>query len=466
MMTMPISLKPYFDEIEETNGDDECREWLGKVFDAKLEMATFVAARRGRGRVTEFVGFLKGSFNIAFRYRFDDDGPDAIIRLPKAGQTTTILRDEKVANEVHMMQYLKERTTIPIPHIYGWGLTEECPRELGPFIIMDFVEGKLLSEILQKPTEDDQDLVILDPDVDNSVLDKVYPQIADYLHQLSKLEFTGIGAISQDGNSGAWLVTRRPLTYNMNELASVSGFPMDQFPATPLSSTGEFLRWTAQQHLTHLWTQRNLADDSDIAKARFVARHRFSQLVEKFCAHDKGMTIPFCDDLRPANMLVNPETLQITAVIDFEFTNAMPAQFTHDPPWWLLLAAPEHWLDRNAVEEFRALYEPRLEQFLKALENIESQKEETQGCSQVDLLSVRMRDSWRTGQFWFDYAARKSFDVDTIYWNVLHLEEHGDGLNLLDPKTQAEMKLFIERKMEQLKQYKEECRARFSGSAD
>jgi hypothetical protein len=30
-------------------------------------------------------------------------------------------------------------------------------------------------------------------------------------------------------------------------------------------------------------------------------------------------------------------------------------------------------------------------------------------------LSSRMRDSWRTGRFWFDYAARKSFDVDTIY---------------------------------------------------
>ena len=72
-------------------------------------------------------------------------------------------------------------------------------------------------------------------------------------------------------------------------------------------------------------------------------------------------------------MLVNPETLRITAVLDFEFTNAMPAQFTYDPPWWLLLSGPEMWLDRCAMEEFLALYEPRMEQFLQALERVEEE---------------------------------------------------------------------------------------------
>jgi hypothetical protein len=40
-------------------------------------------------------------------------------------------------------------------------------------------------------------------------------------------------------------------------------------------------------------------------------------------------------------MLVDAETLKITAVLDLEFTNAMPAQFAYDPPWWLLLVGPE-----------------------------------------------------------------------------------------------------------------------------
>ncbi|KAL6409746.1 Protein kinase-like domain [Ilyonectria robusta] len=317
------SLKTYFDEIEETNGDDECRAWLNKVFDAKVELATFVAARRGRGKATEF----------------DDGGPDAIIRFPKPGHTATALRDEKVANEVQVIEYLSQNTTIPVPRVHSWGFTSESPQQFGPFIIMDYVEGTLMSTVLKQPMESDQEDMVLDPSIDNSMLNKIYRQIADYLVQLSQLTFTHIGAISKDGKM--WSVTKRPLTYNMNELATVAGYPSDLFPSSTFDRASAYLKSVAHEHLAHLWTQRNLADDSDIAQARFIARHRFVQLIPKYCIDDAGPFIPFCDDLRPSNMLVHPETLQITAVLDFEFTNTMPAQFTYDPPWWLLLSGPE-----------------------------------------------------------------------------------------------------------------------------
>src|SRR5687767_14174073 len=104
------SLKTYFDEIEETNGDKEFKVWLSKVFDVKLELAKFVASRRlGPGVVTEYVGFLKGSFNFSFRFKFDE-GPDTIIRFPKPGHVATALMDEKVANEVRVVEYLSAYT--------------------------------------------------------------------------------------------------------------------------------------------------------------------------------------------------------------------------------------------------------------------------------------------------------------------------------------------------------------------
>jgi hypothetical protein len=70
-----------------------------------------------------------------------------------------------------------------------------------------------------------------------------------------------------------------------------------------------------------------------------------------------------------------------------------------------------------------------------------------------------MRDSWRSGRFWFNYAARKSFDVDTVYWATLH--DDSTSAELLDD-VRADMEPFIQMKMEQLKAYKEECAARFS----
>lgn len=304
--------------------------------------------------------------------------------------------------------------------------------------------------------------MLLSPTIDSTILDKIYYQIASYIFQLSQLTFAKIGAISKDHATGAWHVGRRPLSYNMNDLVSVAGYPEYQFPTAPFDRTSDYLRSIANEHMVHLWTQRNLAEDPEIAQKRFIARHQFAQLVSKYYPEDEhgGQFIPFCDDMRPANMLIDPETLRITAVLDLEFTNTMPAEFTYDPPWWLLLSGPEVWLERCTMEELMTLYEPRMAQFLQALERVEidmaSEGKQPGGPS----LSARMRDSWRTGRFWFDYAAKKSFDVDIIVWTALH---HGDeGVELLDEKARAELEPFTQTKMKQLKAYMEECAARFS----
>jgi len=38
------------------------------------------------------------------------------------------------------MKYLNQNTTIPIPRVISWGFTKEKPQQLGPFIIMDYVD--------------------------------------------------------------------------------------------------------------------------------------------------------------------------------------------------------------------------------------------------------------------------------------------------------------------------------------
>jgi hypothetical protein len=94
------SLKTYYDEIEETNGDDECKAWLNRVFDLKAELADFVSTRRVGGGSGKYIGFLKGSFNFSFRFSFNDGGLDVIIWFLKPGYMATAYRDEKVVNEV------------------------------------------------------------------------------------------------------------------------------------------------------------------------------------------------------------------------------------------------------------------------------------------------------------------------------------------------------------------------------
>ncbi|KAH8669290.1 hypothetical protein BGZ61DRAFT_364318 [Ilyonectria robusta] len=171
----------------------------------------------------------------------------------------------------------------------------------------------------------------------------------------------------------------------------------------------------------------------------------------------------FCDDMQPANMLINPNTLRITAVLDFEFTNSMPAQFMYDPPWWLLLRGPDMWLARYGMDDFLTRYVPRMEQFLRALERVGAKSASAGGGRPAEelRLSARIRDSWKTGRFWFNYAARTCLDIDDIYWNALHDQADGDDVDLLDTATRAEIKLLVRMKMKQRKAYVDECAIRF-----
>jgi hypothetical protein len=59
------SLKTYFDELEETNGDDECKAWLSRAFDSRAELAVFVAGRREGGGTGKYVGFLRVPSTLA-----------------------------------------------------------------------------------------------------------------------------------------------------------------------------------------------------------------------------------------------------------------------------------------------------------------------------------------------------------------------------------------------------------------
>jgi aminoglycoside phosphotransferase (APT) family kinase protein len=131
-------MTPY-DEIAEADADDECRAFVRKINDAKQEIVAFVSSRRPGCPHGEFDEFMKGSYNLCVSVRFNDGGPKAIIRFPKPGHTFTARREEKVKSEVQVLEYLREKTKLPVPRVTSWGLTDESPSNLGPFIIMDRV---------------------------------------------------------------------------------------------------------------------------------------------------------------------------------------------------------------------------------------------------------------------------------------------------------------------------------------
>lgn len=112
---------------------------------------------------------------------------------------------------------------------------------------------------------------------------------------------------------------------------------------------------------------------------------------------DRGPFKLWCDDFRPANLLVDTHDDKIVAAIDWEFSYAAPADFSHAPPWWLLLQAPEDW--RAGLDGWVAHYEPRLAVFLRAMEEKEREFAERGKLREGQGLAARMRRSWETGSF-------------------------------------------------------------------
>lgn len=132
--------------------------------------------------------------------------------------------------------------------------------------------------------------------------------------------------------------------------------------------------------------------------------------------NDHGPFKLWCDDLRPANILIN-ENLQIVGIIDWEFTYAAPAEFSQASPWWLLLEQPEYW--PGGIEAWENTFETRLKTSIKVLTEREETFMQRGRLKQDQRLSGPMRRSWDNGDFWVTYAARKNFAFDMIFWKKI-----------------------------------------------
>ena len=135
---------------------------------------------------------------------------------------------------------------------------------------------------------------------------------AEVLVELSKPEFPFIGAIKRY-ESGCWTVSKRPLTFNMNQLAQFSNIPLNVFKRHHFSNAGDYFEELAQQHFDHLELQRNDAveDEADCRK-KYVARRLFRKFSRKISTeYCNGPFRLYCDDLRPDNVLVDISRLAV-----------------------------------------------------------------------------------------------------------------------------------------------------------
>lgn len=497
---------------------DELNHKFKRVSTVRLVEAL---AQRLFGVPASFVrpkGLVIGGYNALYRLRlerdlaegdscprhssdagFDNGGPgDVLVRLPRSA--SHCFASEKIGPESATARFISKNVPIPVPQVLHCGHDDE----LGPFTIIEHVQFQAdLRVALQDPSQSPEDTPVLNPNISEEALVKAYAIPARCLLLLSRPDFPRIGSLAETEESG-FEVRRRPIPQNMSDMVQLANIPRAVLPPQDQTygTADEWYAVLADMHVAQLVFQHNdVVSSEDDCRNKYVVRQifrrlarqgrlsRFGFLEDDWSAQSKtrapelaapdgsGHFRLWNDDFRPVNILVDKSD-SLASVIDWEFSYVAPTQFILDPPWWLLLEVPDMWAE--GIEDYRTIYDKRLETWLSVMENVQRElenadegNESTEGeednkASRSPFpfpLSRYMRDSWESGRFWLNYAARQSWALDTIFWmylderffgardpNVVECDLWKTRIGLLTGEEKEAMETFVKWKMEDVKE--------------
>lgn len=164
-------------------------------------------------------GFLHGSYNLCQKFIFSDNAT-WLLRFPRVGAISEDYADEKIAMEVEVLSLIRERTSIPVPTVYSWGLTAENPLGLGAFILMEFIEGTNVNRLLRDPNAA-VDTRLVREDISDKDVESLFRQISRFQLQLFELDFDRIGSIPT--LKTGYSAPIRPLTWKVHDIIQTGG---------------------------------------------------------------------------------------------------------------------------------------------------------------------------------------------------------------------------------------------------
>lgn len=274
--------------------------------------------------------FAYGFNNIVLEISFSD-GVYWVARIKHSMVDAGITAD--LLSEIATMKTLKERTSIPVPHIFAHDFSPS--NQVGyPYILMEYLEGRELggSLVLKVPPK---------------FFPKVAKQIADVLFQLHRLTFDRLGRLwrGADGNG--------PL-----EIVALDS----DNPSSPDSSPRTSLEWFyASRQKDNEKALEDHPDDPEWRAACWVLKAAAPHFIIEDRVHGP---FPLCHiDFHRGNLLFDDD-YNLKGVIDWSHAQTVPME--------LLAACPEFTNAPKASDEvkkkirdFRALARDHLQQLEK-----------------------------------------------------------------------------------------------------
>lgn len=191
-------------KLNETRFNGSLCSWISTLHPQKLPCRTV----KGEPCNGEW-GWINGSFNFCQKLIFDDD-TCWILRLPRIANVSPQYADEKTMMETVAFHLIREKTSIPVPAVRAWGLSKDNPLGLGPFILMDFINGISLKDVFA-----DKQTGLLKESIPDEDVERIYRKMAQYMLELFQIDFSQIGSLPTPRQPECTLPAE-PLTFKAN----------------------------------------------------------------------------------------------------------------------------------------------------------------------------------------------------------------------------------------------------------
>ncbi|KAF7518979.1 hypothetical protein G7054_g13254 [Neopestalotiopsis clavispora] len=237
---------------------------------------------------------------------FEDDGSVALI-LRVAGKHIPRL---KTLNEVAAMTWVRNNCKIPIPAVVRFDASDRNAIS-HEFTLLERVRGVSVDTIYDQ--------------LDDGKIARLVSQLTDYLVELHRHEWTHAGGLSIDESKN--IVPGRILAENFWQGPEIAQFWGDDATIDslnvhgPFSSYADYVQSHIQQYIRNIEKHESLEWMRDLIP-RLQGFLTFLQ--DRAAELNDTKYILTHKDLHFGNIMCDPETLEITSILDWEFAAVLP----------------------------------------------------------------------------------------------------------------------------------------------
>ncbi|WEW61693.1 hypothetical protein PRK78_007185 [Emydomyces testavorans] len=448
------------DQITKHKLDRACQEFIDAIDPLKVcDLVSLFHPEKKACHI--FAEWKKGSYNVCIPVIFDNgaggkglnenknksdnksEGEKWMVRIPLLPRLA--FPEEKMRSEIATMKYVAEKTTIPIPHVYGYSITTDNILGL-PFLLIDYIEGNTLYSTNIRALERTQ-------------RNHLYAQIGDVYIQLYRQQFDRVGALTLDEHGNWIFANNRPLTIDINE-QEVSGLDFCCYlpPDHTFNSTIDYVYMIMRLIFNDFYRGRDCIINQDDAQWYLYSIYTLQSILMEWVhpQYNHGPFVLMHGDLRPPNIVVDDD-LNIVSILDWEWSHTVPVQMFVPPSWLTNQGILQISKDISTIGYLAAVYS-----FIRRTTDQENTFHNPNKLLLKDLpLAALWRPMSEFEEFIIPLGLLAPHCLGNIYWDALDHCYHGQNskervqaffkLDIQAPDRQA-----VEKKMQEFESFEKE----------